>query len=90
MTQCVVWYKFWGAIMRYYILKCTICDGDLSEESYGIMVLSDDNSREYFCDISDSFDSMNMFVEKLNEFHIEPCHLKSVIEDYKFTTENAT
>ncbi len=73
--------------MRYYVLKCSICDNDLVEESYGIMLLGNDNNREFICDISNSFDSINELVGKLNEFHIEPCHLKSVIEDYRFSME---
>ena len=55
----------------------------MSEENYGVMI-SDDDSREYICDISDSYDDILTLVEKLNCHHIESCHIDSVIEDFKY------
>ncbi len=69
--------------MKYYVLKCSVCETNLCEESYGIMLVQNGN-KEYFCDISDNLDDAKILVDRLNEFHIEPCHLQSVIEDFKY------
>ncbi len=74
--------------MKYYVLKCSICGDNLNEENFGIMTLDGGNRREYMCDISKDCKSIEMLVDKLNEFHIEPSHLKAVVEDYIFDCEN--
>lgn len=69
--------------MKYNVLKCIVNLRDNSEESYGIMVLNDD-SREYICNISNNPDDVATLVNELNKYHIEPCHVNSVIEDFKY------
>mgnify|MGYP003292261022 FL=1 len=69
--------------MKYYVLKCMVNSNDYSEENYGIMVLNED-SREYICNISDNPDEVAVLVNELNKYHIEPCHINSVIEDFKY------
>ncbi len=72
--------------MKYYVLKCSVCETSFREESYGIMLVQN-GKKEYFCDISNNFDDVKILVDRLNEFHIESCHLQSVIEDFKYETE---
>ena len=69
--------------MKYYVLKCMVNSNDYSEENYGIMVLNED-SREYICNISDNPDEVAVLVNELNKYHIELCHINSVIEDFKY------
>lgn len=70
--------------MRYYVLKCTVNTNDFSEESYGVLLLNDDASKKYICNISDKESDAVNLVNKLNSHHIEPCHICSVIEDFKY------
>ena len=69
----------------YYVLKCRVENQEFSEENYGVLLLNDDGSREYFCDVSDNINFVAALVDKLNNHHIDSCHLNSVIEDFKFT-----
>jgi hypothetical protein len=61
---------------------------DFSEESYGVLLLNDDGSKEYFCDITDNCAFITKIVDELNIHHIESCHLNSVLEDFKFTVSS--
>ncbi len=70
--------------MKYHVLKCKVKDENLFEVNYGLMICRDDGSRGYICNISDSFEELEVFVNKLNLFHIEECHLQAAIEDFKF------
>ncbi len=70
--------------MKYYILKCSVNAEDYNEDNYGIMLLKDNNSKEYTCNITSNQNEINELVDKLNNFHIEPCHMNSVIEDFKY------
>ena len=75
--------------MKYFVIKCSVYHEGSIEENYGVMI-SDDDSREYICDISRNVDDVKNLVERLNSFHIEACHVYSIIEDfmYKTTCEN--
>ncbi len=69
----------------YYVLKCMVEAKEFSKENYGVLLLKDDGSKEYFCDISDNMNLVTKLVDELNSHHIDYCHLNSVIEDFKFT-----
>ena len=69
--------------MKYYVLKCTVNYNDLLEENYGVMISNDDH-REYICDVSDNYDDILTFVDELNNHHVDYCHVDSIVEDYKY------
>ena len=73
--------------MKYYILKCNIESKEFNEESYGIMLLLEDGSREYWCNISDCVEDVEFLVDKMNNYHIEQCQAKEIIEDFKFNNK---
>ena len=70
--------------MKYYLLKCRVESRDLNEENYGILTVSDDNSREYICDVTEDADSLSSLVENMNEYNIELYHAREIVEDFKF------
>ena len=71
--------------MKYYVLKCMVDGADYQEASYGILLLGDDLSRKYICNVTTDFNKITELVNRMNEFHIEACHTESVIEDFKYT-----
>ena len=70
--------------MKYYLLKCKVESRDLNEENYGILTVSDDNTREYICNVSDDADALSSLVENMNEYKIELSHANEIVEDFKF------
>jgi hypothetical protein len=61
---------------------------DFSEESFGVLLLMDDNSREYICNLSLDSLAVEKLVEEFNSSDIEACHINSVIEDFKYNLTN--
>ncbi len=78
-----MYHKVGEMAIMYYVVKCSVVSEDLFEDSYGIMLLNNDG-KKFICDISTSLDDVDILVKRLNEFHIEFCHLESIIEDYRF------
>ncbi len=70
--------------MKCFKLKCIVEGVDYSEVSYGILVMQEDNSKEYICNISEDSDAVTKFVNELNNHNVESCHINSVIEDFRF------
>ncbi len=71
--------------MKYYLLKSTVVTKDFSDSNYAILLLHDNGNKEYICNLSDNRDLITTLVDKLNNHHIEHCHINSVIEDFKYT-----
>lgn len=78
-----------GVEMKCYKLKCTVESTSFTEESYGVLIVKDDNSREYFCNISNDSDIVAKLVNELNGNHIDSCHINSVIEDFRYNMTNS-
>ncbi len=74
--------------MKFYKLKCMVDAPDFSEESFGVLLLMDDNSREYICNLSLDSLEVEKLVEEFNSSDIEACHINSVIEDFKYNLTN--
>ena len=74
--------------MKFYKLKCMVDAPDFSEESYGVLLVKDDNSREYICNLSTDSLAVERLVDELNNSDIEACHINSVIEDFKYNLTN--
>ncbi len=74
--------------MKFYKLKCMVDAPDFSEESFGVLLLMDDNSREYICNLSTDSLAVERLVDELNNSDIEACHINSVIEDFKYNQTN--
>ncbi len=74
--------------MKCYKLKCIVESTDYLEENYGILLIKDDNSREYICNISEDSEVVTKFVNELNDNNIDSCHIISVIEDFKYNLTN--
>ena len=70
--------------MKYYLMKCIVESKGFNEESYGILAVSDKNTREYICNISDDADLLSSLVESMNEYNIGLSHVGEIIEDFKF------
>lgn len=75
--------------MKCYKLNCIVESTDYFEENYGILLIKDDNSREYLCNISENSEVVTKLVTELNSNHIELCHINSVIEDFKYNLTNS-
>lgn len=73
--------------MKYFIVKCKIESKELNEENYGVMILWEDGSREYMHNISDRIEDVEFLVDKMNNYNIEPCQAKEIIEDFKFNNK---
>ena len=58
---------------------------DYQEVSFGIMILENDLTRRYICNVTTDYGKISELVNKMNEFHIEPCHMENIIEDFKYT-----
>lgn len=71
--------------MKYYVLKCMVDGVDYQEASFGVLMLNDDLSRNYICNVTTDYNKITELVNKMNEFHIEPCHTESVIEDFMYS-----
>lgn len=78
--------------MKYYVLKCMVDGVDYQEASFGVLMLHDDLTRKYICNVTTDYNRITDLVNKMNEFHIEPCHTENIIEDFKYTlaTEGST
>ncbi len=74
--------------MKCYKLKCIVESTDYFEGNYGILLIKDDNSREYICNISEDSEVVTKFVNELNDNNIDSCHIISVIEDFKYNLTN--
>ena len=61
---------------------------ELLDDEQSLLLLNDDGSKEYFCDITDNSTFITKIVDELNIHHIESCHLNSVLEDFKFTVSS--
>lgn len=70
-----------GSWMKYYILKTMVKFDDKSEESYGIMFLSENGKREYVCNISDNYEKISDLVNEMNLHNVESFHAREIIED---------
>ena len=70
--------------MEYHVLKCNVKSKAINEENYGVLIIMDDDSREYICNISDCVEDVEMLVNKMNNYNIEPRQAKEVIEDFCF------
>ena len=73
--------------MKYFIVNCKIESKKLNEENYGVMILWEDGSREYMLNISDRIEDVEFLVDKMNNYNIEPCQAKEIIEDFKFNNK---
>lgn len=73
--------------MKYYIVKCKIESKELNEKNYGVMLLHNDGSREYMLNISDHIEDVESLVDRMNNYNIEPCQAKEIIEDFKFNNK---
>lgn len=70
--------------MKYYVLKCNVETKDLNETNYGVLMLNNDNSREYICNISDDAYKISSLVENMNDYNVDASQAKDIIEDFKF------
>ena len=70
--------------MEYHVLKCNVKSKTISEENYGVLIVNEDDSREYICNISDSAEDIEILVDKMNNYNIESHQAKEVIEDFCF------
>lgn len=75
--------------MKYYVLKCTVSSADLNEENYGVMLVNDDNSREYACNISKDAEGITDLVNQMNDYMVEPFQAKEIIEDFVYKKDVA-
>ena len=73
--------------MKYYTVKCNIESKDLNEEKYGVMMLYNDGGREYVLDVSERIEDVQILVDRMNNYNIEPCQVKEIIEDFKFNNK---
>ena len=73
--------------MKYYTVKCNIESKDLNEEKYGVMMLYNDGGREYVLDVSEHIEDVQILVDRMNNYNIEPCQAKEIIEDFKFNNK---
>lgn len=79
----IIFFRNEGFCLRYYVLKCVVDSEDYQEASYGIL-LRDNSSHKYICNVTDNFSKITELVNKMNEFHVEPCHTENVIDDFKY------
>ena len=70
--------------MKYYVLKCLVEEDEYQEKSYGLLLIDEDMSRRYVCNVTSDYDKMRELVDNMNEFSVEPCHTDNVIEDFKY------
>ncbi len=73
-----------GDVMKYYLLKCLVNGEDYQEESYGLLLIDEEQNRKYICNVTSDFSKMKQLVDDMNEFNVEPCHTENVIEDFKY------
>ncbi|MBR5245825.1 MAG: hypothetical protein IKV25_00460 [Clostridia bacterium] len=73
--------------MKYYVLRCLVEEKDYQEENYGVLLVDDDESRRYICNVTTDYGKMRELVDNMNEFSLEPCHTDNVIEDFKYFEE---
>lgn len=69
--------------MRYRAIRTTVIT-EKYEECYGIMIVDDETTKSYICDITDSQKEIIEITEILNKNCINECHMSSVIEDYRY------
>ena len=48
------------------------------------MLLHEDGNREYMPNISVHIEDIEILVNRMNKYNIEPCQAKEIIEDFKF------
>ena len=70
--------------MKYYVLKCLVEEEDYREMSYGVLLIDEDMSRRYICNVTTDYNTMRKLVDDMNEFSLESCHTDNVIEDFKY------
>ncbi len=70
--------------MKYYVLKCIVEEKDYQEESYGLLLVNEDLSHRYICNVTSDYDKMRKLVDDMNEFCVESCHTENIIEDFKY------
>ena len=70
--------------MKYYLLKCKVESRELNEENYGVLMINDDNSREYVCNISSRVDKVSLLVDNMNYYNIDGHQAKEILEDFEF------
>lgn len=70
--------------MKYYVLKCLVEEENYREESYGVLLVDEDMSRRYICNVTSDYAKMKELVDNMNEFSVESCHTDNVIEDFKY------
>lgn len=70
--------------MKYYVLKCNVDADGLCEVNYGVVLVKDDKSREYICNISDNKSEVELLVKRMNEYSVEPYQAKEILEDYQY------
>lgn len=77
-----------GLCVKFYKLKCIVESEEYAEENYGVLLVKDDDSREYICNLSTNPFDVTRLVDELNCTDIEYCHVNSVIEDFKYNQIN--
>ncbi len=77
-----------GLGVKFYELKCIVESEEYAEENYGVLIVKDDDSREYICNLSTNSLAVTRLVDELNGTDVEYCHIDSVIEDFKYNQIN--
>ena len=68
--------------MKYEVFEHDInVDGE-NVKTYGIVFSSDNVEVVKVCDVSTDFESLSMFVDDMNEKHLDPFKLGEEIEKY--------
>ena len=78
--------EVWG--LKFYKLKCIVESEGYAEENYGVLLVKDDESREYICNLSTNSLAVTRLVDELNGTDVEYCHIDSVVEDFKYNLIN--
>lgn len=73
--------------MKYYLLRSMVEEKEYQEEGYGVLLIDDDMSRRYICNVTQDYGKMRELVDNMNEFSVEPCHTENIIEDFKYCEE---
>ena len=74
--------------MKYYVVKCNVETNGLNEVNYGVMLVNDDNSRVYTCNISDNVSEVELLVKRMNDCGVEPQQAKEILEDFQYKKQS--
>lgn len=68
--------------MKYTVFEhCVSIEGNITK-SYGIIVTFDNSSTLKYYDVSLDRERVEKLVNDMNEYEIEPVHIKDILEDF--------